>query len=172
MSQKSATVQEQRYYRWAMLVHKLMTYPRGVPLDDLQREFGIADRTWRKDRSEFRAEFEPFLDRATGEPLVEEVTYGDSDRVYMRLKPKYLDKGPASQGFRARITALLMIREMMGFVSGTPLGEESSETIMRMAAASPFSMARSSGVMPLVASRGAPSGTRPSVASRRGRLPM
>jgi|GEM_PF-1019927 len=130
MAKKSSTtVQEQRYYRWAMLVFRLMTEPRGVPLDDLQREFGIADRTWRKDRSEFRGAFEPFLDRSTGEPLVEEVTHGDSDRVYMRLKPGYLDKGPSSQGFRARITAMLMIREMMGFVSGTPLGEEIEQII-------------------------------------------
>ena len=71
MAKKSSTtVQEQRYYRWAMLVFRLMTEPRGVPLDDLQREFGIADRTWRKDRSEFRGAFEPFLDKSTGEPLV------------------------------------------------------------------------------------------------------
>ena len=120
----STDITNQRYYRWAVMVHRLMTSPRGVPIDDLQQEFGIKDRMWRKDRSALRNHFEPFLDDITNEPMIEEVTYGDSDRVFMRLKPEYRDKGPASEGFRARITAMLMIGEMMNFVSGTPLGEE------------------------------------------------
>jgi len=47
---------------YARIVYRLLTSPRGWRVDELQRELGIAPRTWTKYRSVLEREFEPFFD--------------------------------------------------------------------------------------------------------------
>jgi len=60
----------------ALIVHRLLTHPRGWRVDDLQHELQIADRTYRKYRALLTESFWPFL--RDGQPLVQEVEEGEA----------------------------------------------------------------------------------------------
>lgn len=68
----------------ARIVHRLITYPRGWRVSQLQQELGIAPRTYRKYRQLLQEDFRPFL-RRDGTSMVVEVE--DGDERYLRLRP-------------------------------------------------------------------------------------
>ena len=107
--------------RWGCIIHYLMTHPRGWRVEDIKRTFEISDRTWRKDRKQLMDHFSPFQDEE-GNTLLEEVEEGPYKRI--RLRRSVSEIGPSDSGFRARIAAMHMMRQLMSYIEGTPLGEQ------------------------------------------------
>jgi hypothetical protein len=103
----------------AYIVHRLLTNPRGWRVDDLRRELGIAERTYRKYRRILREEFTPFVGR-DGKPVVEEVE--DGDVRYLRLVDGD-QMGISDPEFETQAAAVYLARSLIADEAGPALSE-------------------------------------------------
>lgn len=103
-----------------LIVHRLLTNPRGWPVDDLIAQLNIAERTYRDYRRQLQEDFEPFFGQ-DGQSRVEEVMVGDR-RVLMLRDVE--DRGVSSPGVRERLMGVYLARRMFDVFEGTTLVEE------------------------------------------------
>lgn len=103
----------------AYIVHRLLTNPRGWRVDDLRRELGIAERTYRKYRRILREEFTPFLGR-DGQPVVDEVE--DGDTRYLRIVDRD-QMGISDPEFEIQAAVVYLARSYIDAVAGPALSD-------------------------------------------------
>lgn len=101
----------------AHIVHRLLTNPRGWRVDDLRRELGIAERTYRKYRRILREEFGPFQGR-DGSPVIDEVE--DGETRYLRLVDHH-EMGISDPEFEIQAAVVYLARSFINAVAGTAL---------------------------------------------------
>lgn len=105
-------------YNLALIVHRLLTHPRGWPIEDLKNHLAIADRTYRKYRRILCDEFQPFQSRR-GESLIREVEVGPVK--YLRLVG-LREAGISDPHFEARLAAAFLAREWFSELLPTRIG--------------------------------------------------
>lgn len=116
---------------FALIVHRLMTQPRGWAVDALIKELGIKERTYRDYRQELQQDFEPFFDHEGGSRL-QEVELGEGRRV---LKLVDLDEyGPSSEAARERFMGMHLVRKMFSILDGTALLEAVDDILQEVEA--------------------------------------
>jgi hypothetical protein len=103
----------------AYIVHRLLTNPRGWRVDDLRRELGIAERTYRKYRRILREEFTPFVGR-DGQPIVDEVE--DGDTRYLRIVDGD-QMGISDPDFEIQAAVVYLARSFIESVAGPGLSD-------------------------------------------------
>ncbi|MGE0711584.1 MAG: helix-turn-helix transcriptional regulator [Planctomycetota bacterium] len=104
---------------YARIVYRLLHDPRGWRVDELQRELGIAPRTWTKYRAVLEQEFEPFFDRRGGTRL--QVVEEGGER-WLRLVD------PAPREAAANLVARLAAGRLAGLLVGA-LGDDFRQAI-------------------------------------------
>ncbi|NOZ01150.1 MAG: WYL domain-containing protein [Deltaproteobacteria bacterium] len=106
----------------ARILFHLMTNPRGWRVDELKKELGISDRTYRKYRAVMRDHFEDLFDRASGGgSLITQVRDGDVAYLRLRDSEEPVEDHP---WFFTRIATLQLARKAFGFLRGTDVGQQ------------------------------------------------
>ena len=95
----------------ARIVERLTTDPRGWEVEDLRRELGIADRTYRKYKR-LLSGFAPWNHQ--GRTRLEEVE--DDGRRWLRLRASAEEDDPALDALLARLTAFHLARQLFAVV--------------------------------------------------------
>jgi len=103
----------------ALIVHRVLTDPRGWRIDRLKEELGIADRTYRKYRTVLQQDFPPFVNRDGGSYL-DEVDEGEAKYLRFCNNDNF---GVNDQTFPARIGAMYMAKVLLASVDHTDVGK-------------------------------------------------
>ena len=102
----------------ALIVHRVLTDPRGWRVDRLKEDLGIADRTYRKYRNILQNDFPPFLQRESGPALVE---VDEGPARYLRFDAGNTH-GVNDDDFPVRVGAMFMAKVLMRPFHSTEVG--------------------------------------------------
>lgn len=103
----------------ALIVHRVLTDPRGWRIDRLKEELGIADRTYRKYRTLLQQDFPPFVSR-DGDSYLDEVDEGDARYLRFVNNDNF---GVNDKTFPARIGAIYMAKVLLASMDNTDVGK-------------------------------------------------